>query len=212
MALSRPASSGSPSPAGPRSKIPLRTGWCCFSPLVARQFQCSISSPRLSGTGRLTNAHHSGHLIPPVTCSQIWPLAARFLLMPLLASNSAAVSVQSGPNRATCPADRHEHRTVDSPMSPPLPGWAPCQGLNRLASHRRPAGGPARQRGRRPPEENPTEKRSIASYSQPRSYGSGYWPVIALLATVENAEGIAFESRHTRTNLLISSVAASQSG
>ncbi len=25
------------------------------------------------------------------------------------------------PRRATCPADRHEHRTVESPMSPPLP-------------------------------------------------------------------------------------------
>ena len=27
-------------------------------------------------------------------------------------------------------------------------------------------------------------KENIASYSQPRSYSSGYWPVIALLATV----------------------------
>ena len=28
-------------------------------------------------------------------------------------------------------------------------------------------------------------KENIASYSQPRSYGSGYWPVIALLASIE---------------------------
>ena len=69
----------------------------------------------------------------------------------------------------------------------------------RIVSHRGSASGsdPPRSSPEAEPrllKKNPTE-RNITSYSQPRSLGSAYWPVISLNSSFENERPCALESR-----------------